>query len=347
MNTRTSSDDPIAVYGATGHTGRLVAAALAARGHSLVLGGRDTTALTTLADQLPTSAQVVTAPLENPQKLRQLTGAAQVLINCAGPFSHTGAPVAAAAVAQGCHYLGHAAEPLHIKQMYDTFAGADVVVIPGMSFYGGIADLLAAAVTNGMTAIDEVEVAYAVTGWRMTAASKAAAAELIQADTLTYQDGQLHIAPAQQRTGTFTYPLPLGHQPVIQDYPGGEVVTIPRHVPTRSVRVAMTSSTFAEEAVFTSEDVSPAERAQSAFTVAVRAQSPAQTRTAWLQGRDIYTTGAIASVEAAARLTQGQHPPVTGALSPAQVFAPADILTALPAVELHGVRGIEATSSAP
>ena len=41
----------IAVYGATGHTGRLVAAELAARDNDMVLAGRDAGALHALADE--------------------------------------------------------------------------------------------------------------------------------------------------------------------------------------------------------------------------------------------------------------------------------------------------------
>lgn len=325
-------DDTIAVYGATGHTGRLVAAELAKRGHSLVLSGRDATALAAFAARLGTRTDVVTADLGDPQALRRLTGAAAVVVNCAGPFARTGQPLAAAAAAQGCHYLGHAAEPLHIKLMYDTYADAEVVVIPNMSFYGALADLLAATITTGMSAIDEVVVAFAVTGWRMTPASKQTAGELSNVDQLTYRDGRHHLAPRQPRTGTFTYPAPLGPLPVIEDYPAGEVVTIPRHIRTRNVRTVMTTATFTEPTVFTSEDTTPDERARSAFTIAVQATSPTGTQTGWIRGTDIYGTGAAISAEAASQLTRG-HRPATGALSPAEAFASADILTALPGIE--------------
>jgi short subunit dehydrogenase-like uncharacterized protein len=326
-------DDTIAVYGATGHTGRLVAAELAKRGHSLVLGGRAATALAALAARLGTRTDVAAAELDDPQALRRLTGAASVVVNCAGPFARTGQPLAAAAAAQGCHYLGHAAEPLHIKRMFDTHSNAEVVVIPNMSFYGALADLLAATIATGISAIDEVVVAYAVTGWRMTPASKQTAGELGDLDQLTYRDGRHHLTPRQQRTGTFTYPAPLGPLPVIEDYPAGEVVTIPRHIRTRNVRVVMTTATFTEPTVFTSEDTTPDERARSAFTIAVHATSPTLTRTGWIRGTDIYGTGAAISAAAASQLTRGHRPAAIGALSPAEAFASVDILTALPGIE--------------
>ena len=63
----------IAVYGATGHTGRLVAAELAARDNDIVLAGRDAGALHALADELGTSARVRVAALDDPAALRTVT----------------------------------------------------------------------------------------------------------------------------------------------------------------------------------------------------------------------------------------------------------------------------------
>jgi short subunit dehydrogenase-like uncharacterized protein len=117
----------IAVYGATGHTGRLVAAELAARDNDIVLAGRDAGALHALADELDTSVGVRVAALDDPAALRTVTENVAVMINCAGPFSRSGDPVASAAVATGCHYLDHAAEPLHIKHLFDTFQGASAL----------------------------------------------------------------------------------------------------------------------------------------------------------------------------------------------------------------------------
>ncbi|HEY7484144.1 MAG TPA: saccharopine dehydrogenase NADP-binding domain-containing protein [Streptosporangiaceae bacterium] len=330
------SDNVVAVYGATGHTGRLVVADLARRGHPIRLGGRDAAALAALAERLDVDTEVVVAELDDPSGLRRLTGGSAVLINCAGPYSRSGEPVAAAAVATGTHYLGHAAEPLHVKRMYDTHAGAGVVVIPGMSFFGGLADLFAAQVVEGMPTVEEIVVAHAVTGWRMTTASKAVAGVLSGAESVTYTDGRVRVSePGPRRTGSFAFPAPLGRRQVIEGYPAGEVVTIPRHVPARTVRVVMTISTFAEETVLSSEDITPDERARSTFTLALQAVGPADTRGGWIEGRDIYGTGAVISVEAASRLARNSHSGRTGALSPAEAFAPTEFLAALPGLEVH------------
>src|SRR5262249_14186756 len=92
----------------------------------------------------------------------------------------------------------------------------------------------------------------------------------------------------------------------------------------RSVEVLMTTDTFAEDGVFTSESLDAAARARSSFTVAVRATSTHGTHRGHLWGHDIYRVGAIASVEAAARLAADPTPPCVGVLSAAEPFAPDD-----------------------
>ncbi|WP_432190305.1 saccharopine dehydrogenase NADP-binding domain-containing protein [Streptomyces sp. Tue6028] len=324
---------PIAVYGATGHTGRLVTAELAARGREIVLAGRNGEALHALASELNVSAQVRVAGLDDPDALRMVTENAAVVINCAGPYSRSGEPVASAALAARCHYLDHAAEPLHVKHLFDTFGAraraANTIIIPGMSFYGALADLLAALVANGLPQVDTLTVAYAVNGWRMTTASKNTALQLNGADRVLYTNGSHRVAPGRNAPGSFDFPAPIGTRAVLVDYPAGEVVTIPRHVPTRSVQVFMTADTFTEEAVFTSEKLDPATRAQSAYTVVVQATSAKSTRTGYLRGHDIYRTGAVSSVEAAIRLADNHATLEGGVLSASETLPPEHFLNAL------------------
>jgi short subunit dehydrogenase-like uncharacterized protein len=323
----------IAVYGATGHTGRLVAAELAARDNDIVLAGRDAGALHALADELDTSVGVRVAALDDPAALRTVAENVAVMINCAGPFSRSGDPIASAALATGCHYLDHAAEPLHVKHLFDTFQArahkAGTVMVPGMSFYGALADLLADLVTTGMPHVDMVTVAYAVSGWRMTTASKTTAVQLNGTDRVLYINGSHHVAPAGTGQASFTFPPPIGTRTVLVDYPAGEVVTIPRHVPAQSVRALMTADTFTENAVFTSENLDTAARAQSVFTIVVHAASATSSRVGYLRGHDIYRVGAITSAEAANYLAYDHGRPSVGVLSATEAFPPDRFLCTL------------------
>jgi short subunit dehydrogenase-like uncharacterized protein len=272
------------------------------------------------------------APLDDPKALRAFAESVDVLIHCAGPYSWTGGPVAGAAVEGGCHYLDHAVESPHVKRVFDTLqAGArraGIVMVPGMSFYGGFGDLLASAVAEGMADVESVTIGYSVTGWRMTTGAKNTAEQLIgDNQRLTFADGTLRIGHLEPYTTEFEFPPPLGARTMIAPFPSGEVVTVPRHIPARTVLSLLTADTFAEEQVFTSEDADAAERAQTDFTVAVRV-SPGD-RVAQVSGRDIWGVSAICAGEAAVRLADGDGPAAIGVLSPAEAFPVTPFLRAL------------------
>lgn len=338
----------IAIYGATGHTGRLVAAELLARDQDIIVAGRNVETLHTMAESLASPARVTTkvAALDDAAALRELAESATVLIHCAGPFAETGPPVASAAAAAGCHYVDHAVEPHHVRflfgQLQEPARRSGAIMIPQTSFYGGIPDLLTATVTEGMADIDRITIGYSVSGWRMTPAAKRTAELLItEIDRITFSGGTHHIGPGEVRNTVFPFPPPLGPRTMIAPFPMGEIVTIPRHVPAQSVEAQLTASTFEEEQVFTSEHVDDATRAQSIFVIAVQATALAGGgRTGHLSGRDIWRAGMLLSVEAALRLAGGQGPAQGGVFSTAEAFPAAGMLRdldTLGALSFHGV----------
>ena len=86
------------------------------------------------------------ATADSPGSLdRALAGSAAV-INCAGPFEDTAAPVKDAALRAGIHYLDVTAETLvAIDSFADEARDAQardlgVVIAPSMGFYGGLGD---------------------------------------------------------------------------------------------------------------------------------------------------------------------------------------------------------------
>lgn len=192
------SDRTVAVFGAYGHTGRFVVAELRARGFRPVLVGRDPDRLKALAygtkahgtgaygtedraaGAYGTAPDIRTASADDPASVdRALTGAAAV-INCAGPFATTAAPVIEAALRAGIPYLDVAAE---IEANLDTFAhyaerahASQALIVPAMAFFGGFGDLLATAAMGDWTAADEVHIAYGLSSWHPTAGTRTAGA---------------------------------------------------------------------------------------------------------------------------------------------------------------------------
>ena len=314
-----------AVYGATGHTGRLVAAELLARGRDVVLSGRDETALRALAGELAGPAEVHPAPLDDRAALRELADRAAVLIHCAGPFSVTGDPVATAAVEAGCHYVDHAVESFHVRHLFEAYAdraeAAGIAMVPGLSFYGGLGDLLAAAVTDGLTDVERIVVGYSVRGWRLTTGAKNTAAQLFnESERITFSGGAHHVGYVEPRNAVFAFPPPIGPRTMITPFPSCDIVTIPRHVPVRDLDLMLTAATFEEEGMFDSEDLDADARARSDFTVAVQTVATPPGAAGHASGHDLWRMAALASVEGAVRLADGTGPRRRGVLAPAEAF---------------------------
>jgi short subunit dehydrogenase-like uncharacterized protein len=147
----------VTVFGAYGHTGRFVVAQLRDRGFVPILSGRDADKLKVLESESGLEARP--ASVDDPASLdRALAGAAAV-INCAGPFATTAAPVIEAALRAGIPYVDVAAE---IEANVDTFThfadrarAAGAVIVPAMAFYGGLGDLLTTAAMGDWTTADE------------------------------------------------------------------------------------------------------------------------------------------------------------------------------------------------
>src|SRR6187549_685444 len=107
------------IYGATGYSGGLVARAAAARGWQPILVGRDIARITALGSALGLEHRAAVA--FDPAALDRALAGARVVLNAAGPFSHTAEPVLAACLRAGAHYLDLSAEVPAI----DGLAGHD------------------------------------------------------------------------------------------------------------------------------------------------------------------------------------------------------------------------------
>jgi short subunit dehydrogenase-like uncharacterized protein len=134
----------IILYGATGFTGRLVAAALAEANIETLLAGRNADAVAAIAAPLGLDSRVAT-----PEDL-DLAGAT-ALLNCAGPFAITAPPLIHRCLDERVHYLDLAGEvPEHrLARAHDDAArAAGIMVMPGVGFGIVPSDCLLAHVTG-------------------------------------------------------------------------------------------------------------------------------------------------------------------------------------------------------
>src|SRR3954464_8924375 len=115
---------PIAVYGASGYTGKLVLRELVRRGLPHIVAGRSAARLRAAAAQAGTLAPVRAAALDDRDALRHLLGDCAAVINCAGPFTRWGEAVVRAAVETGTHYLDTTGEQLFMNRVFERWDAA-------------------------------------------------------------------------------------------------------------------------------------------------------------------------------------------------------------------------------
>jgi short subunit dehydrogenase-like uncharacterized protein len=357
---------PIAVYGATGYTGRLVARELDAPGADLLLCGRSAERLRAVAADLEAPAAVRTASLDDADGLRHALGDAAVVINCAGPFTRYGERVVQAAVETATHYVDTTGEQLYMQRVFerwdDPARAAEVAVVPAVGFDYVPGDLIARLAARGREPLSEIVVAYAVSGFGATRGTLHSALEALRAGGVAYSDGAWRPGrPGPLRAG-FAFPPPLGRQ-AMTAYPSGEVLTVPRHTRTRRVTSLITASALAPAGALAPavplalpglgmalrtplrrvadlaidrlpEGPSPQARAAARFTIAAVAHGEdGGSSSAVVRGSDVYGLTAAIAVHAARRLA-AEGFDRAGVLAPASAFDPVEFLDHL------GTRGV-------
>ncbi|HEX5146276.1 MAG TPA: saccharopine dehydrogenase NADP-binding domain-containing protein, partial [Conexibacter sp.] len=340
----------IVVYGATGFTGTLVAHELRRRGLDMVLAGRSAEKLARLADELGGAAARAVA-LDDDAGLRALLADAAAVIACAGPFARHGEPVVRAAAQTGTHYVDTTGEQPFmalVRERWDAVARrSGAALVPAMGFDYAPGDLLAHLTAQGAEPLRELVLAYAPKGVKPTRGTLRSALGMLAAEGVVYEDGDWRAAPLRGGRGSvrgFAFPDPVGEQPVMR-YPSGEVLTVPRHVRTRSVTSLITVETFAgtpKAAPFVGltapaltlalrsplaravepllarypEGPSAESRARVRFTVVALAHGEdGRTRRGVATGGDVYALTAAATVHGAALMAQPGYDRA-GALAP-------------------------------
>jgi short subunit dehydrogenase-like uncharacterized protein len=135
-------DFDVVVFGATGVTGRLVAAYLAERSPELgarwAAAARDPAKLERVLDEAGvTTPETIVADVDDPASLAAMASRARVVLNMVGPYTKYARPVIEACVAGRAHYADLTGEIAFARRMIDAFdtaaaeAGVKIVQICG------------------------------------------------------------------------------------------------------------------------------------------------------------------------------------------------------------------------
>jgi short subunit dehydrogenase-like uncharacterized protein len=188
----------IVLFGATGYTGRLTAAALVQRGARPVVAARSKQALEQLAAELGGLEHAV-ADVARPESVRDLVEKGDVLLTTVGPFKRWGAAAAEAAVKQGAHYIDSTGEPPFIREIFERYGPAAARAGCGMltAFgYDWVPGNLAGALALREAGVDaeRVDVGYFMTGGTrdgMSGGTRASLVGVIAEPSFAWRDGRI------------------------------------------------------------------------------------------------------------------------------------------------------------
>jgi short subunit dehydrogenase-like uncharacterized protein len=338
----------ITVQAATGYTGRLICRELLKRGLEFQIAGRNAEKLRELAVSLNRPKLIIhTVDVTRVETCLPMLEKTSVLINCAGPFTDLGIGIALAAAGQGIHYIDTTGEQYFIKQIYDqchTIAKRNgSALMPACAFEYAIADAGAEIAARGFGEVDEVAIYYAIGGFGASRGTKKSIIRSLTSPAYLYRGGK-HIEStpsAEQRSIEFPK---IGRRSVVS-FGGGEVFSVPGHVPTRAVTTFMSVGGMApwllnigvallgiaiktplSKIIFNQIDnqndgPNEQDRKRSAFTIICEAESGRKKQRVIITGNDPYGLTAIICAETAALLLDAGKT-LDGATSPARAFGP-------------------------
>jgi|YNPBryunderm2012_1023409.scaffolds.fasta_scaffold02122_3 short subunit dehydrogenase-like uncharacterized protein len=343
------------LYGASGYTGRLVAAEAVARGVPPILAGRSPAPVHAVGRQLGLPVRVF--PLDDGAATTRALEGVEAVLHCAGPFVWTSRPMLEACLAAGVHYLDVTGEiPVFeaVLARGEQARERGIAVVPGVGFDVVPTDCLAARLAAALPGANRLELAFAASGGGWSAGTMRTMIELLPLGGAERRDGRIVPVPA----AAFTRRINFTHRRLVGvSIPWGDVSTAFHTTGIPSVRVYLGLPAAAARRLRRLVRLAPVLRwtplrRSVQWLVARVVRGPDQQARAtgrsylwgevrngegsWVQGRLVtpegYALTAAAAVECVRRVLAGAVP--AGAWTPAQAFGPA-LVEQLPGVQVE------------
>lgn len=348
------------IYGANGYTGELAAREAVRKGLAPILAGRNAEAVGRLAREL--SLQSRAFPLDNPQATAAELYGVKAVLHCAGPFVHTSAPMVAACLATGAHYLDITGEiPVFetILAQGDTARKAGVALIPGVGFDVVPSDCLAARLARALPSATELVLAFYPERGSLSRGTLKTMLESLPHAGAIRRDGRIVPVPIAWdarkidfggRAGElWAMTIPWGDVATAYHSTGIPNIRVYSATPPRVIRrlkrfgsllplagwgpIKRLAQGWVERKV-----TGPSEELRETARVFLWGEArdtAGHMVTATLETPEPYRLTAVAAVESVDRVLQGKVPP--GAWTPSKAFG-ADFVTELPGVIAGEVR---------
>jgi short subunit dehydrogenase-like uncharacterized protein len=339
--------DGVWILGATGRTGRAIAALLAARGLATVLVGRDAGRLRELAEKAGADARTVVAATFEETTAVLARSAPAVVVNTIGPFTSTAVPVIRACP-PGSHYLDLSNELTSIRQvldLHDEAAANGSTLVPGAGFGVCATEAAVRKACEGRPAPDRVRVdGLARVESEPGAVGRALAASMIDGLAIggrRYAAGRLVRARLGGGVETLTLPdgttartlaLPTGDLEAAHRASGAPHVTagnseVPSGLAVRALLPVLAAAVArprigdaAKRRLARVELKTGTPTRDHSWARAHATWPDGTTREVWLRAGDGMAFTAGVAAEVAARLTESSAAP--GAHTPATLFGP-------------------------
>ncbi|KAK5692385.1 hypothetical protein LTR97_010693 [Elasticomyces elasticus] len=314
----------IAVYGATGYTGRLIVAELVRRNISTLILGRNEQDLASI----PGPVQRQIAGLDDIETLSNHLQGCDTVISCVAPFSQLGFYVLEAAILARCNYIDTSGEQRWIQRVFDEYgpraAAAGIVCVPSATDDTVSGDLIAGLVAKRLDTVESLVVHHGFFDVDMSRGTMRSFCALMQIPPLVWREGRW-VEQASSALGNVRFPAADDEQ-ASSLFPGAELIGIQHHLAANKMHATVnldlvSAMTGLNEDVIATLPKGPAEERRQAarLTMLVEATSPnGQIVRGYARGRDLYKLTAVVAVEAAIRCrdVHGSR----GVLAPSEAF---------------------------
>lgn len=204
------------IYGAYGYTGELTVRLAVEQGLTPIVSGRSEAKVREVAAKYGVEARP--ASLEEPRSLEAALAGVNVVLNCAGPFSHTYRAVSDACLASRTHYLditGEIAVFEGLAARDPEARGVGIMLMPGVGFDVVPSDCLAKHLKGRLPDATHLALGFQGLG-RVSRGTAKTMAENAGKSGAVRRDGRIVPVPPAWKTRTIDF----GRGPV-------EAVTIP------------------------------------------------------------------------------------------------------------------------
>ncbi|MBD3341281.1 MAG: saccharopine dehydrogenase [Candidatus Lokiarchaeota archaeon] len=334
------------LYGAYGYTGKLLTDVAIKEGLRPVLGGRTSDKLISLAEEKNLEYDLFS--LEDQSKLNSIIGNYELVLNAAGPFKYTAAPIVNACLKNSTHYLDITGEIDVFEKNFthhDEAKEKQIAIISGVGFDVVPSDCMAVYVSDKVENPIELELGIAALSEFSPGTMKTVIENLPQG-AVVRREGKIEHVPFGKNGKKVKFPdrqrevFPIAWGDIATAYRSTNISNITTYMPlpkqfektlklfgsavrnaTKLNIVKKQAKKWVEKNIY-GPDEKTRETARS-YVWAKAKNDKGESSEAWLNTIEAYKLTSLTGIETVKKVLNGE---ILGSLTPAQAFGKEFIL---------------------